>query len=130
MARGVKVTDKQLIDIADLYIKGYTLKEIALECGLSKLTVFNAVHHNDKCKEYMEQMTETYKNELVALSIDTIKEALLDEDLNPYVKPQYLKMALQYSGLESGASTVEVEAETKVNVNEISLDELAKLKFK
>ena len=50
MARGVKVTDKQLIDIADLYIKGYTLKEIALECGLSKLTVFNAVHHNDKCK--------------------------------------------------------------------------------
>ncbi len=130
MAKGVKVTDKQLIDIADLYIKGYTLKEIGLECGLSKTTVFNAVHHNPKCKEYMEQMAETYKDELVALSIDTIKEALLDENLNPYVKPQYLKMALQYSGLESGASTVKLEAETKVNINEISLDELAKLKFK
>ena len=76
---GKSVTKKQKIEIANLYMQGMTYIEIAAETNLSKSTVYRMIKNDFETRELLAEMERDYKNEVMDLCINEMKEILLDE---------------------------------------------------
>ncbi len=130
MANGIPVSPKDVVDIADMHVRGISQREIGRVLNLSKTTVHNAIHYNDECKKLIQDMRDSYASELLTLSMDIVREKLLDEDINQHLLYQYVVLGMKYSGMEQGASKVKVEQNQTVKLSEISLEDLKKINYK
>lgn len=98
MATGQAVRTNQKIEIANLYIQGMTYKEIAKETGLSKCTVYRMVKNDHETQELLKEMHRNYKEEILDLCINEMKEILLSEDTSSGLKTTMIATGLKYSG--------------------------------
>lgn len=96
--KGRAVTTKEKIDIANLYIQGMTYQEIARETGLSKNSVYRMIKNDYETKELLKEMHRNYKEEILDLCINEMKEILLDEEVSKGLKTTMIATGLKYSG--------------------------------
>lgn len=109
MAVGQPINTKQKIDIANLYIQGMTYQEIANEVGVSKNSVYRMIKNDYETKELLKEMHRNYKEEILDLCINEMKEILLSEDTSSGLKTTMIATGLKYSG----AMVDKVEIEKK-----------------
>ena len=95
---GKPITTKQKIDIANLYMQGMTYNEIARELNISKNSVYRMVKNDYETKELLKEMQRDYKNEILDLCINEMKEILLDESVSQGLKTTIIATGLKYSG--------------------------------
>lgn len=96
--KGKSITTKEKIDIANLYIQGMTYQEIANEVDVSKNTVYRMVKNDHETQELLKEMHRNYKDEILDLCINEMKEILLDEDVSKGLKTTMIATGLKYSG--------------------------------
>ena len=129
MAQGKKLSQKQMTEIANMYIQGMTYEQIGKAIGCSKMCIWNNVKNNPEQQAIIKDMRERYADELCDLAVDCMKEVLLNSDQIPKtVLVQYLGIAMKYSGLATNQN-VNVKDEKKISLKDFSLDELANLRF-
>lgn len=120
MAQGKKINENTKIKIVELYIQGCTYREIAEACGIHQQTVYKLLHNDTYIKDMLQEHKNNYKDEVLDLAIDTVKDALLSDDVPHTIKLGYVQTALKYSG----ALTDKVEVSKKEEP--LNLDELYK----
>lgn len=96
--KGKSITTKEKIDIANLYIQGMTYQEIASEVDVSKNTVYRMVKNDHETQELLKELHRNYKDEILDLCINEMKEILLDEDVSKGLKTTMIATGLKYSG--------------------------------
>lgn len=112
--RGIPLNIKQKTDIANLHLQGMTYSEIGAELGLSKNAVYRACKYDPEVKEILKDMQQDYKNELLDLTVDTMKEIMLNEDTSTGIKVTLIPTALKYCG----QLTEKVEVKKEFNLDE------------
>lgn len=120
MAQGKKINENTKIKIVDMHIEGYTYREIAAACKIHQQTVYKLLHNDTYIKDMMKEHQNNYKDEVLDLAIDTVKDALLSDDVPHTIKLGYVQTALKYSG----ALTEKIEVNKKEEP--LNLDELYK----
>lgn len=96
--KGRAVTTKEKIDIANFYIQGMTYQEIANEVGVSKNSVYRMIKNDYETKELLKEMHRNYKEEILDLCINEMKEILLDDEVSKGLKTTMIATGLKYSG--------------------------------
>lgn len=96
--KGRAVTTKEKIDIANLYIQGMTYQEIANEVGVAKNTVYRMIKNDHETKELLKEMHRNYKDEILDLCVNEMKEILLDDEVSKGLKTTIIATGLKYSG--------------------------------
>ena len=109
MGVGQPIRTNQKIEIANLYIQGMTYQEIANEVGVSKNTVYRMIKNDYETKKLLKEMHRNYKEEILDLCINEMKEILLDEEVSKGLKTTMIATGLKYSG----AMVDKVEVEKK-----------------
>lgn len=98
MATGQAVRIDQKIEIANLYIQGMTYKEIARATNLSKCTVYRMIKNDYETRALLKEMNRNYKEEILDLAVNEMKEILLDDEVSKGLKTTMIATALKYSG--------------------------------
>lgn len=96
--KGKALRTKEKIEIANLYIEGMTYQEIANEVGVSKNTVYRMINNDYETQQLLKEMHRNYKDEILDLCINEMKEILLDEDVSKGLKTTMIATGLKYSG--------------------------------
>lgn len=96
--KGRAVTTKEKIDIANLYIQGMTYQEIANEVGVAKNTVYRMIKNDYETKELLKEIHRNYKDEILDLCVNEMKEILLDDEVSKGLKTTIIATGLKYSG--------------------------------
>lgn len=96
--KGKVLRTKEKIEIANLYIEGMTYQEIANEVGVSKNTVYRMIKNDYETQQLLKEMHRNYKDEILDLCINEMKEILLDEDVSKGLKTTMIATGLKYSG--------------------------------
>lgn len=109
MTNGIAVTKEQKIDIANLYIQGMPYIDIANATGLSKRLVYICIKNDPETQQLLKGMNRDYKNEILDLCINEMREILLDEEVSKGLKTTMIATGLKYSG----AMVDKVEIEKK-----------------
>ena len=115
---GKAVTKKQKIEIANLYIQGMTYSEIAAETNLSKSTIYRMIKNDFETRELLDEMQHDYKNEIMDLCINEMKEILLDENISSGLKTTIIATGLKYAGGISEKIEI-TKKEEPVNLEEL-----------
>lgn len=107
--KGKVLRTKEKIEIANLYIEGMTYQEIANEVGVSKNTVYRMIKNDSETKELLKDMHRDYRDEILDLAINEIKEIFLSEEVSTGLKTTLIPTALKFTG----AMVDKVEIEKK-----------------
>ena len=102
-----------------------TYTAIAKELGINRNTVARYVKEDPEIVELMEEYQEYAKQELYDISIDILREGLLNDDIKPSVKLQYVMTSLKCSGEYRDETNVNIDASKTASA--LSFDELMKL---
>lgn len=109
MAVGQPIRIKQKIEIANLYIQGMTYQEIANAVGVSKNAVYRMIKNDPETQELLKEMHRNYKEEILDICINEMREILLSEETSSGLKTTLIATGLKYSG----AMVDKVEVEKK-----------------
>ena len=112
--KGRAVTTKEKIDIANLYIQGMTYQEIANSVGISKNSVYRMIKNDYETKELLKEMHRNYKEEILDLCVNEMKEILLDEEVSKGLKTTMIATGLKYSG--AMVDKIEVKKEPEMDL--------------
>ena len=115
--KGRAVTTKEKIDIANLYIQGMTYIEIARELNLSKNTVYRMIKNDYETQELLKEMHRNYKDEILDLCVNEMKEILLDDTVSKGLKTTIIATGLKYSG--AMVDKVEIEKKEPMSLEEL-----------
>lgn len=96
--KGKVLRTKEKIEIANLYIEGMTYQEIANEVGVSKNTVYRMIKNDSETKELLKDMHRDYRDEILDLAINEIKEIFLSEEVSTGLKTTLIPTALKFTG--------------------------------
>lgn len=96
--KGKVLRTKEKIEIANLYIEGMTYQEIADEVGVSKNTVYRMIKNDSETKELLKDMHRDYRDEILDLAINEIKEIFLSEEVSTGLKTTLIPTALKFTG--------------------------------
>lgn len=102
-----------------------TYTAIGRSLGINRNTVARYVKEDPEIVELMEEYHEYAKKELYDISIDVLREGLLDENIKPSVKLQYVMASLKASGEYREETNVNIDASKTASV--LSFDQLMKL---
>lgn len=115
---GKPVTKKEKVKIANLYMQGMTYIEIAAETNLSKSTIYRMIKNDFETRELLDEMQRDYRNEIMDLCINEMKEILLDENVSSGLKTTLIATGLKYGG--GMTEKVEItKKEEPVNLEEL-----------
>lgn len=118
MARGIPLNIKEKTDIANMHLQGCTYQEIGDELGLSKNAVYRAVKYDPEVKDILKDIQQDYKNELLDICINEMKEIMLSDETSVGLKTQLIPTILKYTG--------QFTEKVEVTKKEFSIEELMK----